>query len=221
MNPSAIPEQSLPATGAKAMEETSAKRIFIVEDENVIADNLEELLKSMGYVIVGKAASGEMAIEEVAQVKPDLVLMDIHLKGKMDGVEAAQVITGQHETPIVYLTVDADPLTLNRIQVSTPFGYVLKPFDERELHIVVEIAIYRGAVEAKLKKLNCDLQAALSQVKTLSGLLPICAWCKKIRNDEGYWLQLEEYLTSHTNAQLSHGMCPECFKNAQMRGRGN
>ena len=82
-----------------------------------------------------------------------------------------------------------------------PFGYVLKPLDQRELHIAIEIALYRGQVEAELKRLNRELQEALDKVKTLQGILPICAWCSKIRDDDGIWETVERYLISALRSQ--------------------
>ena len=206
----AKPRPSRSSAGINAWEEAAARRIFIVEDEKAVADNLEELLKCMGYAIAGRALSGEEAIEQVAITRPDLVLMDIRLQGKIDGIEAAQIITGRHEIPIVYLTAHSDRSIQDRIQVTTPFGFILKPFDEGELRMVIEIALRRGSAEAKLKKSNLELQAALSQIKVWNSLLLVCAWCKKVRPEGGYWQPLEEYVTSHSSTRFTHGICPEC-----------
>ena len=189
----------------------SSKRILIVEDEGIVAANLEDLLKRLGYTVAGKAATGRQAIEETARLRPDLVLMDIILKGQMDGVEAAREITKNYDVPVVYLTAHADDLTRQRAQLTGPFGYVVKPFDERELHVGVEIALYRAEAENKLKTLNLELNEALAEIKTLYGLLPICAWCKKIQNEKGEWEKLESYLESHSNAEFTHGICPDCL----------
>ena len=193
----------------------ATKRIFIVEDEGIVAADLEDRLKRMGYVVAGKAASGEKAVEQVATTKPDLVLMDIILKGEMDGVEAAELIQKQQEIPVVFLTAHADDPTLKRARLAGPFGYVLKPFDERELRGAIEIAFYRAHVESELRHANHELEKALAEIKTLHGLLPICAWCKKIRDDEGYWQKLETYLTRHTDAKFTHGICPDCLTDLQ------
>ena len=190
------------------------KRIFIVEDETILADNLEDLLISMGYDVPGKVSTGEEAVESILELKPDLVLMDVSLRGKMDGIEAAHMISGQQETALIFLTANSDLTIRKRILGVHSFGFVLKPFDERELQMAIEIALYRCAAEARLKNLNHKLHSALAQIKTLSGLLPICSWCKKVRNDTGYWQQLETYLTQHSDAQLTHGICPDCAAEA-------
>lgn len=188
------------------------ERILIVEDEGIVAADLEDRLKHLGYTVAGKAASGERALQQVAATKPDVVLMDIILQGHMDGVQAAEEIVNRHAIPVVYLTAHADELTVRRAQDSGPFGYILKPFDERELGIAIEIALYRSRAEAKLRDLNRELRTALDQIKTLRGLLPICAWCKKIRDDDGYWKRLETYFRAHAEVEFSHGICPECLE---------
>jgi len=194
------------------------ERIFIVEDEGIVAADLEDRLKHLGYTVVGKAASGEQALKQVADIKPDLILMDIILQGDMDGVEAGNEIVNQHALPVVYLTAHADEVTVRRAQDTGPFGYVLKPFDERELGIAIEIALYRSRTEAKLRSLNRKLLEALDHVKTLHGLLPICAWCKKIRDDGGYWQQVETYLKAHADVEFTHGICPECLEKGRPAG---
>src|SRR5262245_50622718 len=168
-----------------------AKCIFIVEDEGIVAADLKERLTRMGYVVAGWAAAGEKAIEQVAKIKPDLVLIDIILQGKMDGVEVAEHVLKDHEIPCIFLTAHADDPTMKRASLTGPFGYVLKPCDERELQVAVEIALSRAGIESELRQANRDLARALAQIKTLRGLLPICAWCEKIRDEEDRWQEFE------------------------------
>jgi two-component system, response regulator PdtaR len=167
---------------------------------------------------VDRLPSGELAIQHLAELKPDLVLMDIILDGDLDGVQAAELITSLHDIPVVFLTAHADGYFVRRARDTGPFGYVLKPFDERELSMVIGIALYRSRVEARLKSLNAQLQEALDQVKTLRGLLPICAWCKKIRDDGGYWRTVETYIKAHADVEFTHGVCPDC-RTKVMAGR--
>lgn len=189
----------------------TTKRILIVEDEGIVAADLEDRLLRLGYTVAGKVTTGRAAIDATAKLRPDLVLMDIILAGPMDGVEAAATITRDLEVPVIYLTAHADEFTMKRAQLSGPFGYVLKPFDERELHVAVEIALYRARVETQLRTLNHDLQQALTEIKTLYGLLPICSWCKKIQNAAGSWEKLESYIQSRSNAEFTHSVCPDCL----------
>jgi PAS domain S-box-containing protein len=324
-------------------------RILIVEDEIIVARNIQKRLQSLGYIISAITSSGEKAVQKAAETRPDLVLMDIKLKGKMDGVEAARQIRTRLDIPTVYLTAHADGSTLQRAKITEPFGYILKPFESTTLHTTIEMALYKHRMEKKLKeserwltttlnsigeaviatdkeerivfmnplaealtgwlqaealgkslnevflttkafhvtskdirqgqepttkalqesivaglgshvvliardgtetpidhntapirddqgnitgvvlifqditerkqaeqereKLILELQDTLDNVKTLQGLLPICSSCKRIRDDRGYWTQVEFYIEEHTGAEFSHGLCPNCAKN--------
>jgi len=141
--------------------------IFIVEDEAIVANDIKETLKSKGYNVVGIAKSGELAIEKVKEMKPDLVLMDIHLAGQMDGIEAAGQIHAVSDIPVIYLTAYADMNLLERAKVTEPYGYILKPYDERELHSVIEIALYRHKIDHEIKKRDAILFAVSSAVEWL------------------------------------------------------
>ncbi len=318
-----------------------SQRILIVEDEAIVAKNIEIALKKKGYDVPAMAASGPDAIEKAAQFQPDLVLMDIRLQGDMLGVEAAEQIHAHYEIPVVYLTSYSDEATLQRAMKSKPFGYLVKPFRAEDLHTTIAMALYKHEMDQRLRNsetryrvvseltsdfaycvkvepdgtlhvewvtdaftritgytadertqkglwadlvhpddrpiaqehlqaalsgqvdvseyrivrrdgeirwlreharpawdedekrvvrfyaaaqditdrkqayeerevLIGDLQDALTKVKTLSGLLPICSSCKKIRDDEGYWTAVEVYLLERSDAQFSHGLCPHC-----------
>ncbi|MBN1799165.1 MAG: response regulator [Spirochaetales bacterium] len=128
------------------------KRIFIVEDENIVSLDMKKRLEKLGYDVPGIAASGEDAVKMVLEQKPDLVLMDIKLSGKMDGVEAAGEILKSYSVPIVYITAYAENTTLKRAKITEPFGYILKPFEERELHINIEIALYKHKMQDIVKE---------------------------------------------------------------------
>jgi len=187
-------------------------QILIVEDERIVAEDLKRCLEKLGYTVPGVVSFGEEAIREAEGKRPDLVLMDIMLNGDLDGIEAAEQIRTRLNIPIIYLTAYADKNTLERAKATEPFGYILKPFEERELHIVIEMSLYKHQAEMEREKVILQLQDALTKVKTLSGLLPICSSCKKIRDDKGYWNQIEAYIRDHSEAEFSHGICPECMK---------
>ena len=127
-------------------------RILIVEDQGIVAWDIRNCLESLGHSVCGTAASGEEAIRLTAQLQPDLVLMDVMLEGEMDGVETAAHIRKHFEIPVVYLTAYADGDTLRRAKVTEPYGYIIKPFEEKELYTVIEIALYRRSMEKKLEK---------------------------------------------------------------------
>lgn len=125
--------------------------IMVVEDEKIIANDISYSLEFLGYHVVAAVAYGEDAVPRALELRPDLILMDIRLKGKMDGISAARQIQAQLDIPVVYLTAMADEQTLQRAKVTEPFGYLLKPFDDQELRITIEIALYRHKLEQRLK----------------------------------------------------------------------
>ena len=120
-----------------------ADRILIVEDERITAEDLAEVLKDLGYQVSAVVSSGEEAIREGERNRPDLVLMDIRIRGDMDGAEAARILRERFDVPVVYLTAHADRDTLERAKHSRPLGYIVKPFHEAELHASVEMALYK------------------------------------------------------------------------------
>lgn len=130
----------------------SAERILVVEDEGIISLDIQNRLRSAGYIIAGAASSGQEAIEQAISLQPDLILMDIKLQGQLDGIEAAHQIVSRLNTPIIYLTAYADEETLKRARATAVFGYLLKPFKERELVVTVEMALARHKLERQLKE---------------------------------------------------------------------
>jgi|GEM_PF-2334177 len=124
-------------------------RILIAEDQAVISLDIQSLMRKLGYSVVGIATSGEDALEIAKKTKPDLVLMDIVLKGKMDGIEAAKKIKSLHGIPSVFLTAYVDQEKVERAKAAQPFGYILKPFRNEELKAVIEMALFRAEVERK------------------------------------------------------------------------
>src|SRR5512136_2413134 len=127
-------------------------KILIVEDENIVARDLQKRLINLGYDIVGVVSTGEEAVKKAIATLPDLVLMDVRMKGEMDGIEAASVLPFQYGIAVVYLSAYADNDTLKRASKTEPFGYILKPFEERELHTTIEMALYRRELERRIKE---------------------------------------------------------------------
>lgn len=125
----------------------SASKILIIEDEAVVSLDITRRLEKMGYEVMGRLASGEEALELVQQDPPDLVLMDINLQGEIDGIETANKLYQNHNIPVIYLTAYAGESTLERAKESKPYGYILKPFKERELRATIEIALSRHQTE--------------------------------------------------------------------------
>jgi len=139
-------------------------RILIVEDEGILAKHISSDLINLGYEVIGITASGESAVELAQSLGPDLVLMDIKLKGKMDGITAAEHIQELLGIPIVYLTAFSDTDSLERAKITNPFGYVIKPVATRELRAAIEIALYRHTLETLLKESEARNRAILSAI---------------------------------------------------------
>ncbi len=139
-------------------------RIMVVEDQNIIAMDLKSRLMALGYLVPATFAYAEEAVAQCAAVAPDLVLMDIRLRGALDGIQAAALLRAQHDLPVIYLTAHSDEQTLRRAQPTAPYGYMLKPFEDRELQMAIEIALYKHQLEAKLKEHERWLAAILKDI---------------------------------------------------------
>jgi signal transduction histidine kinase len=144
-----------------SIETMNPIKIMIVEDEQLVADDLRQTLESLGYEVPGLVASGEEAIFQV-----ELILMDIRLEGKMDGIGASMHIQSRFHIPVVYLTANADRATLERAKISQPFGYILKPFDEKILATTIEIALSRHQAEVEVQKALLMVQAGKSAAES-------------------------------------------------------
>lgn len=190
------------------MKET---KIMIVEDEMIIARDLEMSLKNMGYIVTSIVNSGEDAITSAKTEEPDLVLMDIVLQGEIDGTEAANAIMGDCNIPVVYSTAQPDTSILEKAALTAPYGYITKPFENIELRVAIEVAVHRHQADIEREKLIAELQEAQSKIRQLHGLLPICSCCKQIRDPKGYWHQLESYISDHSDVEFSHSLCPGCY----------
>src|SRR5215510_3788057 len=127
-------------------------QILVAEDEQIVALELRDRLVRMGHAVLAIVATAEEAVEHTERLHPDLVLMDITLQGEMDGIEAAELIRRKWDIPIVYVTAFADDQTVKRAKITEPYGYLLKPFQERELHVVIEVAIHRHEMARRLRE---------------------------------------------------------------------
>ncbi len=126
--------------------------VFVVEDEAIVSKDIQHSLKKLGYNVLGAASTGEKAIEMVGELKPDIVLMDIMLKGQLTGIEASEQIKAHLDIPVIYLTAYADEATLAKAKVTEPYGYIIKPFKEIDIHTSIEMAIYKHSKEAAVRK---------------------------------------------------------------------
>ncbi|MGB3669681.1 MAG: response regulator [Phormidesmis sp.] len=138
--------QSPPPSPTTAVP-TSAKRVMVVEDESVISLDIKTSLTRLGYSIAGVAASGDIALRKIRETRPDVILMDIHLKGEMTGIDVSEQVRSELQIPIVFLTANADSSTFKEANQTDPYGYLLKPFEEKELGIAIEIALHKHEKE--------------------------------------------------------------------------
>jgi PAS domain S-box-containing protein len=139
-------------------------RIMVVEDERLVALALEQSLKALGHEVVALVTTGEEAVRKAGELEPDLVLMDIRLKGDVDGIEAAVRIHDSFKTPIVFLTAYSDDQTLDRARAARPYGYVLKPFEEKSLKSAVAMALYTASTNAREQRTRERLSRILSDL---------------------------------------------------------
>lgn len=142
-----------------------AARILIVEDDRIVARDIQHQLSRMGHVVVGMSASGEEAVRLAGSHQPDLVLMDIRLEGEMDGIEAARRIRDAQRIPVVFLTAYANDEVVQRASLTEPFGYLLKPFEEPQMRTVIQMALYKHASDAKLRMSERRYAATLASIR--------------------------------------------------------
>jgi CheY-like chemotaxis protein len=192
------------------MHSSATRRLLVVEDEALIAEPLSQMLRRLGYEVAAVVDRGEEAVKMTFALIPDLVLMDIGLRGAMNGVDAARQIRLMTGRPVVFLSGHSDPETLKKARECEPYGFILKPFGERELFVQIDLALYRHQAETERALVRHELEIAHENLHNLRGLLPVCAGCKKIQEADGNWKGLEDYLKEYANVEFTHGFCPEC-----------
>ncbi len=176
--------------------------ILVVEDEAIVSKDIQNSLKKLGYNVVGSSATGEKAIDLAATENPDVVLMDIMLKGEMNGIEAASTIKEQQKIPVIFLTAYADELTLSKAKVTQPYGYILKPFKEIDLHTTIEMAIYKHAKEQEVIKERDLFYSIIENKETSKEFIFVKSNSKlvKIKTSNIFYIEaLKDYVVIHTN----------------------
>lgn len=199
------------------MTRKKALSVLLVEDDYLIRETIRSNLLEIGCEIVGTASDGMEAVEKTRSLRPDAVIMDLALP-KIDGLEASRRIMKHCPTAIIVLTAYESKDLIDEARAAGVGAYMVKPSNRAEIERALAIATARVGDIIRLKKLNQELETrtreleqSLAEIKSLKGILPICSHCKKIRDDEGYWKQLEAYIRDHTNAEFSHGICPDCL----------
>ncbi len=176
--------------------------VLVVEDESIVSKDIQHSLKKLGYNVAGAASTGEKAIELATETRPDIILMDIMLKGDMNGIEAADEIRKTCSIPVIFLTAYADESTLSKAKITEPYGYILKPFKEIDLHTTIEMAIYKHSREQEVVK-ERDLLFSLVENKdsTQKGYIFVKSNSKlvKLKSEDIYYIEaLKDYVVIHT-----------------------
>ena len=214
------------------MTTTMPVRVLIVDDNEDLRMTLRSILNMLNHTVAGEAKNGTQAIALAQRLKPDIIVMDVSMPG-MDGITAARKIQAVQPTPVILLTAMDTPELVEQARDAGVVAYLVKPPEASDLQRAIVITLARSResdelrrlneelrrlnaelnrVNAELEKRNRQLQRALKTIKTLSGLVPICAWCgKKIQDEDGQWTNIETYIEKHSNAEFTHGICPECL----------
>lgn len=188
------------------------QKIFIVDDTPANIQILDETLKDEYEIYF--ALNGKDALQNAAAMIPDLILLDIMMP-EMDGYEVCRTLKNNSllkDIPVIFITaLDQADHETKGLELGA-VDYITKPFNPTIVRLRVKNQLELKKHRDGLALRNAELQEALAKIKTLSGLLPICASCKKIRDDKGYWNRIETYISDHSEAEFSHSICPECTK---------
>lgn len=195
-----------------------ATRVLVVDDSEVVRRTLLHILNNLGYEVVGEATNGVEAVEKTEQIRPTLVLMDVEMP-KLSGIDAARQIQERCPTPVILITAHDSPELIRQAGDAGVMAYLVKPLEAGEMVRTTEIALARfrdwiklQALNKELAKRNMQLQRAIEHIETLQELLPVCAWCgRKVQREDGEWVSMESYIESHSDAELTHGICPDCL----------
>lgn len=175
--------------------------VLVFEDESIVSKDIQHSLKKLGYNVVGASPTGELALELVKSTNPDIVLMDIMLKGDIDGVEVAKMIKEKYSVPIIFITAYADEATLSKAKISEPSGYIIKPFKEVDLHTTIEIAIYKHIKEQEKIKERDFLFSIIENKESGNDFIFVKHKSKlvKLRTDEILYIEaLKDYVIIHS-----------------------
>jgi DNA-binding LytR/AlgR family response regulator len=174
--------------------------VLVVEDESIVAKDIQNSLKKLGYTVPSVENSGEDAINAASQYRPDLILMDIMLKGDISGIEAAEQIKNRYQIPVIFLTAYADESTLSKAKVTEPYGYIIKPFKEIDLHTSIEMALYKHSKEQEVKK-ERDLYSSIVLDKSAEDCIFVKSNSRlvKVKMNEIYFVEaLKDYVIIYT-----------------------
>ncbi|MBK7975203.1 MAG: response regulator transcription factor [Deltaproteobacteria bacterium] len=186
--------------------------ILIAEDDATLSRTLTDLVGAWGFRPIVTSNGAEAARILVGPEAPPLAILDWHMPG-MEGPEVCRLVRGRGSaTPpfLMILTARSGHENLMAGFAAGADDYIVKPFDERELRARIHVGVRMVELRQALAERVRDLEKALAKVRTLQGLLPVCAWCRKVRSDQDYWESFEAYVSDHTDATVTHGICPDC-----------
>jgi AmiR/NasT family two-component response regulator len=193
------------------VREAGKLRVLVAEDDFLVAEMVKGQLQQLGHQVVAVAENGHLAAEKTRDLRPDVIIMDINMPD-MDGIDGMRLIQKHFPTPVVIMTAYESEDLLEKATAAGAGAYLVKPSSVAEIDRAITIAVARFSDIMELRKVNGELREALAKVKTLSGLLPVCVHCRKIRDDKGYWSDVETYLAANTGADVSRCLCPDCMK---------
>lgn len=194
-------------------------RVLVAEDEALVAEMIEGLLSEIGCVVAGKASDGLEAVARTRELRPDLVLMDLEMPGG-DGVAATREIHAASLAPVVVLTAHVTADWHERALRAGASGYLGKPVTAMSLAHAIGVARSRFDDRLDLEARNAALAESLERT-LCRGLLPVCAHCHRVRDDEGYWREVETYIGGRSEADFLHGLCPDCVAGIVKRRGGS
>jgi DNA-binding response OmpR family regulator len=189
-------------------------RILIAEDDAVSRRVLEATLDKVGHEVVVATDGAQAWAVLQREDAPSLAILD-WMMPEIDGVELCRRVRSLHSPTPPYLILLTAKSTKDNVVAGLEAGandYLTKPFHRAELHARVQVGALVMELQSNLAARVSELEAALSQVKQLQGLLPICSYCKKIRDEHNYWQRVDSYITEHADVQFSHGICPGCYQ---------
>ncbi len=175
--------------------------ILVVEDESIVSKDIQHSLLRFGYGVSGSCSNGEKAIELIQDLNPDVVLMDINLKGSLTGIETAEIIKKEFSVPVIFLTAYSDDLTLSKAVIAEPFGYIIKPFKEIDLHTNIELAVYKHQREQEVIRERNFLYSIVEQKEVLADFFFVKTNSKliKLRTQDVFYVEaLKDYVVIHT-----------------------
>ncbi len=185
-------------------------RIVIADDDALVAYITERELTKINIEVVGRATDGKQVIQMVKELKPDVVLLDLVMP-EMTGFQAARIIMEEYPTPLIALTGYSEHEIAEKAAASGFGAFLVKPSRAQDIDRAIIIACARFKDFMELKRLNTELAEAIKNIKLLSGLLPICSNCKKIRDKDGHWHEIETFIVTNSNTEFTHGICPCCY----------